>query len=120
MITESGVDIRFGSTKNGAMVGDAVSSLKWRMNLHFSDFCHPRGSHCFLWLKNATTANLYQGIREFDALRLFRFVELSDWEKLKERGWRFYTFIGKGGCRFMCSWDTQRILHAFLRELVDN
>jgi threonine aldolase len=27
-------------------------------------------------------------------------------EGLKERGWRFYTFIGKGGCRFMCSWDT--------------
>jgi threonine aldolase len=27
-------------------------------------------------------------------------------ERLKERGWRFYTFIGKGGCRFMCSWDT--------------
>jgi threonine aldolase len=27
-------------------------------------------------------------------------------EKLKERGWRFYTFIGKGGCRFMSSWDT--------------
>jgi threonine aldolase len=26
---------------------------------------------------------------------------------LRERGWRFYTFIGAGGARFMCAWDTQ-------------
>jgi len=26
---------------------------------------------------------------------------------LREKGWLFYTFIGAGGCRFMCSWDTQ-------------
>jgi threonine aldolase len=26
---------------------------------------------------------------------------------LRERGWRFYNFIGDGGVRFMCSWDTQ-------------
>jgi threonine aldolase len=25
---------------------------------------------------------------------------------LRERGWRFYTFIGTGGARFMCSWET--------------
>jgi threonine aldolase len=25
---------------------------------------------------------------------------------LRELGWRFYSFIGKGGCRLMCSWDT--------------
>ena len=28
-------------------------------------------------------------------------------EALRERGWRFYTFIGDGGARFMCSWDTE-------------
>ena len=27
-------------------------------------------------------------------------------ERLRERGWQFYTFIGAGGARFMCSWDT--------------
>ena len=27
-------------------------------------------------------------------------------EALHQRGWHFYTFIGRGGCRFMCSWDT--------------
>ena len=25
---------------------------------------------------------------------------------LCKRGWRFYTFIGAGGARFMCGWDT--------------
>lgn len=27
---------------------------------------------------------------------------------LREAGWQFYTFIGDGGARFMCSWDIQR------------
>ncbi|NBP51930.1 MAG: threonine aldolase, partial [Actinobacteria bacterium] len=22
----------------------------------------------------------------------------------RAKGWRFYDFIGSGGCRFMCSW----------------
>ena len=53
------------------------------------------------------------------------FVELSEYvqQKLKERGWRFYTFIGKGGCRFMCSWDTKTddisCLISDLRELLE-
>ena len=28
-------------------------------------------------------------------------------EALRGRGWHFYTFIGSGGARFMCSWDTR-------------
>jgi threonine aldolase len=27
-------------------------------------------------------------------------------EGLRGRGWRFYTFVGATGCRFMCAWDT--------------
>ena len=27
-------------------------------------------------------------------------------DALWDRGWMFYNFIGKGGCRFMCAWDT--------------
>jgi threonine aldolase len=27
-------------------------------------------------------------------------------EILRAQGWRFYTFIGAGGARCMCSWDT--------------
>ena len=37
------------------------------------------------------------------------FAELPE-EVIKgmlDKGWMFYTFIGRGGCRFMCSWDTQ-------------
>ena len=26
---------------------------------------------------------------------------------LRARGWRYYTFIGAGGARFMCAWDTK-------------
>ena len=28
-------------------------------------------------------------------------------EALRGLGWHFYTFIGSGGARFMCSWDTK-------------
>ena len=39
-----------------------------------------------------------------------------------DRGWRFYTFIGKGGARFMCSWDTEeervRELAADIRQVM--
>jgi threonine aldolase len=27
-------------------------------------------------------------------------------ERLRTAGWLFYTFIGLGGARFMCAWDT--------------
>jgi threonine aldolase len=26
---------------------------------------------------------------------------------LRAKGWRFYQFIGSGGCRLMCAWDTK-------------
>jgi threonine aldolase len=35
-----------------------------------------------------------------------------------DRGWMFYTFIGRGGCRFMCSWDTtEQDVRAFAEDL---
>ena len=44
------------------------------------------------------------------------FLQLSETaiERLRAWGWRFYTFIGAGGARFMCSWDTEE---ARVREL---
>jgi threonine aldolase len=27
-------------------------------------------------------------------------------QALHAAGWKFYTFIGEGGCRLMCAWDT--------------
>jgi threonine aldolase len=52
------------------------------------------------------------------------FLQLSEpaIAALTARGWRFYTFIGKGGARFMCSWDTEearvRELAADIREVM--
>ena len=52
------------------------------------------------------------------------FVELPAAARkgLVDRGWKFYTFIGSGGCRFMCSWDTTAEsvdrLTADIRDLV--
>ena len=90
MIAESGVDILcFGSTKNGAMVGDAVIFFDRALADEFEYRCKQAGQLASkmrflsspwvgllkndLWLKNARSANkraeeLYQGIREFDAL----------------------------------------------------
>ncbi|HEX8464620.1 MAG TPA: low specificity L-threonine aldolase [Abditibacterium sp.] len=35
------------------------------------------------------------------------------------RGWRFYNFIGAGGCRLMCSWDTRpEDIEALVGDLV--
>jgi threonine aldolase len=27
-------------------------------------------------------------------------------DELHRRGWKFYTFIGNGGVRLMCAWNT--------------
>ena len=36
------------------------------------------------------------------------FLELSPrlQQRLRQQGWRFYTFLGDEGCRLLCSWDT--------------
>lgn len=37
---------------------------------------------------------------------------------LHEKGWHFYTFIGQGGARLMCSWDTtEETITAFIEDL---
>ncbi len=41
-------------------------------------------------------------------------------EGLRERGWRFYDFIGWGGARLMCSWDTSpEDVRAFAADLAE-
>ncbi len=48
------------------------------------------------------------------------FVRLPDAlaSYLKAQGWRFYNFIGAGGYRFMCSWDTtEQDIQAFARDV---
>ncbi|MNP11503.1 Low specificity L-threonine aldolase [compost metagenome] len=54
------------------------------------------------------------------------FLQLSEpaIAALAARGWRFYTFIGNGGARFMCSWDTEeervRELAKDIREVMSH
>jgi threonine aldolase len=39
-------------------------------------------------------------------------------EQMWQRGWMFYNFIGKGGCRLMCAWDTLPIdVEEFIADL---
>jgi threonine aldolase len=73
-----------------------------------------------VWLRNARHANamakrLADHITGLDGVKLIFSVEANAvfaeippaaQAKLREKGWRFYTFIGAGGCRLMCAWDT--------------
>jgi threonine aldolase len=73
------------------------------------------------WLRNAQHANccarlLEAEIKNIPGAKFLSvveansvFVELSPAiaDSLRAKGWRFYTFIGEGGARFMCSWDTR-------------
>ncbi len=84
-----------------------------------------------LWLKYARHANamarqLAQRLSELPGVKVVRaveanavFLQLTEVQqaRLRERGWRYYTFIG-GGARFMCSWQTsQSDVDELLRDL---
>jgi threonine aldolase len=128
----------FGGTKNGTHVGDAVVFFNRELANEFDYRCKQAGQLAskmrFLsapwvgmlqdgaWLRHAANANsmaecLFDKLANLPGIRILFprqansvFAELP--EKviagLRERGWMFYTFIGKGGCRFMCSWDTTK------------
>jgi threonine aldolase len=88
------------------------------------------------WLRHATHANamaqlLHHQLVQLPEVRVLFpqqanavFVELppATVEGLLQAGWKFYTFIGQGGCRFMCAWDTReedvRALVADLKRLL--
>lgn len=127
----------FGGTKNGLPVGEAVVFFKKELAKDFAYRVKQAGQLASkmrfisapwlgllendVWLKNARHANamaerLHAALlkipqaeimfpRESNAV----FVKLpeSAVEKLRAGGWRFYQFIGEGGCRFMCSWDIE-------------
>jgi threonine aldolase len=72
------------------------------------------------WLRRAAQANamaklLCESIQKLPGVNIMFprqansvFVQMPEAASagLRNLGWRFYTFIGKGGCRLMCSWDT--------------
>ncbi|MBX3677316.1 MAG: low specificity L-threonine aldolase [Rhodocyclaceae bacterium] len=141
----------FGGTKMGLPVGEAVVFFDRSLSEDFAWRCKQAGQLAskmrFLsapwlgmlegdaWLRHAAHANamaqrLATGLAGIPGARLLFpveangvFVALPDavQQGLRERGWRFYTFIAAGGARFMCAWDTQPesvdALLADLREL---
>jgi len=126
----------FGGTKNGTPVGDAVVFFNRDLADEFDYRCKQAGQLCskmrFLsapwvgllqdgaWLRNATRANamaqrLRDALQEISEVRILFptqanavFADLPPYVivALRQAGWKFYTFIGQGGCRLMCAWDT--------------
>ncbi len=126
----------FGGTKNGLAGGEAVVFFDKALAKDFAYRCKQTGQLAskmrFIaapwvgilksgaWLKNAENSNrmaalLEAGIREIPSVEIMFpreansvFVKMPEHMRdgLQSLGWRFYSFIGAGGIRFMSSWDT--------------
>jgi threonine aldolase len=127
----------FGGTKQGMPIGEAVVFFNRAMAEEFEWRCKQAGQLAskmrFLaaswvgmlrdgaWLRHAAHAKaratrLEAALQSVPGVKLlfprqanavFAELPLPAIQRLHERDWLFYTFIGAGGCRFMCSWDTQ-------------
>jgi threonine aldolase len=127
----------FGGVKNGMAVGEAVVFFDRDLAGEFDYRCKQAGQLCskmrFMaapwvgllengaWLRHAAHANAMAALLHDELARISEvkilfprqansvFAELPPRlvEALRAAGWRFYTFIGQGGCRFMCAWDTR-------------
>jgi threonine aldolase len=126
----------FGGTKNGMAVGEAILFFNKDLAEDFDYRCKQAGQLASkmrylsapwvgilqndAWLKYARHANhcaqlLAELVSDIPGVSLMFpvqangvFLQMSEpaLEILRGQGWRFYTFIGVGGARFMCSWDT--------------
>jgi threonine aldolase len=127
----------FGGTKNGFAVGEAVIFFNRDLAFEFDYRCKQAGQLAskmrFLaapwigvlendvWLKHAAHANasarlLEQQLKSIPGVSVKHpcqansvFLEMppATIAALHDRGWHFYTFIGSGNARFMCSWETR-------------
>jgi threonine aldolase len=125
-----------GGAKIGLPVGEAVLFFDRRLAEDFAFRCKQAGQLAskmrFLtapwlglladsaWLKhaqhgNAMAARLADGLSALggiellhptDANAVFAHLPPAVHRRLADRGWRYYTFIGQGSARFMCSWAT--------------
>ena len=138
----------FGGTKNGLPFGEAVvffdqalaQDYAWRVKqsgqlaskMRFITAPWLGLLKNGVWLRNATHANdmaqrLYHGLLDIKSIQLSHrpeanavFAQLPQplINGLYAKGWKFYQFIGTGGCRFMCAWDTREdSIHALLADL---
>ena len=125
-----------GGTKNGMAISEAVVFFDKSLAREFDYRCKQAGQLAskmrFLsapwsgmlangaWLKHAShaincAALLEQKVAAIPGITikfpreanvLFLDMPPALCTRLKEHGWRFYTFIGTGGARFVCSWKT--------------
>lgn len=143
-----------GGTKNGMAVGEAVIFFNRELAEDFDYRCKQAGQLAskmrFLaapwigmlesgaWLRNAQHANHCAALleRELSAINgvsimypcqansVFAQLPERAIDLLRKAGWHFYTFIGSGGARFMCSWQTTeedvRLLVDAVRRAVGN
>lgn len=126
----------FGGTKNGMAVGEAVVFFSRELAREFDYRCKQAGQLAskmrFIaapwlgmlsdgaWLRHAANANrcaaqLAERLAAIEPVRLLHPVEANavfaefprGWiDRLHGLGWQFYSFIGEGGARLMCSWAT--------------
>jgi threonine aldolase len=147
---QAGVDVLcLGGTKIGLGVGDVVVFFNKTLAEEFAYRCKQAGQLASkmrylsapwvglleqgAWRTHAGHANacaqqLAAGLERLGLSLMFPrqangvFVKLdtATAEKLRRRGWAFYTFIGHGGARFMCSWaTTDEDVRAILADLAD-
>jgi threonine aldolase len=141
-----------GGAKNGMAIGEAVVFFKRELAEEFEYRCKQAGQlaskmrfisapwigmlESGAWLRNAENANrharlLADELAAIPGVRLMYpcqanavFTEMPEEATiaLRAAGWHFYSFIGTGGARFMCSWLTSegdvRLLTEAVRRAV--
>lgn len=128
----------FCGTKNGMALGEAIIFFDHTLAEDFAYRCKQAGQlaskmrfisapwlgllRSGTWLENARHANacaahLAEGLSAIEGVELLFprqanavFARMPEQviDGLRGRGWIFYTFIGSGGARFMCSWNSTR------------
>lgn len=128
----------FSGTKNGMAMGEIVIFFNKELAVDFDYRCKQAGQLASkmkfisaqwiallendLWKKNASWANemaryFKEQIQDLEGITLkfpvesnSVFIEADEkvLEKLKEKDWIFYSFIGAGGARFVFSWNSSK------------
>jgi threonine aldolase len=138
----------FGGSKNGIALGEAVVFFNKKLAEEFDYRCKQAGQLASkmrylsapwlgvlknnAWLRHAEHANkmaelMHKKLKSIRGIKILFprqansvFVQLPEnaINAMHKRGWLFYSFIGKGGCRLMCSWDTTtQDVEDFIRDL---
>jgi threonine aldolase len=137
-----------GGSKNGLAIGEAVIFFDLEAAQEFDYRCKQAGQLAakmrFIaaqwlgvlktnaWLRYARHANNCAAILKKEIMSIPEveimfpveansvFVKLPEAviNAVRNKGWIFYTFIGAGGARLMCSWDTtEDTIKAFVNDL---